>query len=353
MGVATSVDQRALLIQSGGMTSMTISTGYSGAGEDFAWVIPTPVAPRIEDVAEAGDDGLRAFDVLESMTAPQIGRSSGGKRPGCSGFAMKGEMAADNGRSMVRVLGQVTLEHYEVSVLDATGSGALLGWLRSNGYKVSDDARHTLSQYISEGWTFVAVKLRPKEQRPYQNEFLTPLTIRLRTDKLVFPMRISAVSSQSQVAIVLYTLARSTMSSPNYHTVNLIHKATIGMDEDPMEYIEWAIFETARGQGVGLARICAMEFYGGHQDTFEKIHGSPFDKEAEYYLTRLETRLAPRDMKQDIRLRPDRVPQSFRVHITQVAANDDGTRYASLPAWALPVVMVGAVYLGARRKKFK
>jgi hypothetical protein len=70
--VAISADQRAILIKKGNEISMAFSTGYTGEGEDFGWIIPTPVPPAIEDVCETGDVGETAFRILDEYTAPRI-----------------------------------------------------------------------------------------------------------------------------------------------------------------------------------------------------------------------------------------------------------------------------------------
>jgi hypothetical protein len=38
--VAVSADQRAIITKNGNRISMTFSTGYTGEGEDFGWIIP-------------------------------------------------------------------------------------------------------------------------------------------------------------------------------------------------------------------------------------------------------------------------------------------------------------------------
>ncbi|MCK4515069.1 MAG: DUF2330 domain-containing protein, partial [Spirochaetaceae bacterium] len=70
--VAASTDQRAIIIRNSDEVSMTFSTGYTGDGDAFAWIIPTPVPPAIEDVIEAGDAGHEAFRMLDRHTAPEI-----------------------------------------------------------------------------------------------------------------------------------------------------------------------------------------------------------------------------------------------------------------------------------------
>jgi hypothetical protein len=43
--VALSVDQQVIIIKNGNKISTTFSTGYTGKGEDFGWIITTPVLP--------------------------------------------------------------------------------------------------------------------------------------------------------------------------------------------------------------------------------------------------------------------------------------------------------------------
>jgi len=79
--VAVNADQRAIIIKNGNQISMTFSTGYTSEVEDFAWVIPTPVPPAVEHVAEAGENGENLFKVLDKHTAPVLTISSGGCFP--------------------------------------------------------------------------------------------------------------------------------------------------------------------------------------------------------------------------------------------------------------------------------
>jgi hypothetical protein len=76
--VAISTDQRAIIIKNGDEISMTFSTGYTGEGEDFGWIIPTPVPPAIEDVSEAGENGEEAFRILDKLTVPVFTARTGG-----------------------------------------------------------------------------------------------------------------------------------------------------------------------------------------------------------------------------------------------------------------------------------
>jgi hypothetical protein len=76
--IAISTDQRAIIIRNGNQISATFSTGYSGEGEDFGWLIPTPVPPDIEDVCESGENGEDAFQILDRLSAPVFSTGAGG-----------------------------------------------------------------------------------------------------------------------------------------------------------------------------------------------------------------------------------------------------------------------------------
>lgn len=70
--VAISSDQRAIIIKNGDEIGMTFSSGYTGDGEDYVWIIPTPVPPAIEDVSEGGEYGDEVFGILDESTAPIV-----------------------------------------------------------------------------------------------------------------------------------------------------------------------------------------------------------------------------------------------------------------------------------------
>jgi hypothetical protein len=189
---AASADQRSIIVRQGDQTCMILSTGYTGDGDDFAWIIPTPAAPKIEDVREAGELGEKAFEVLDTITSIKVPewwtRSS-------AIAGVRGGVASEEWLLGVTVYGRVDLEHYEVSILGAKNTTGLLAWLDREGYEVNASARTVLDGYIRERWAFVAVKLAPGAARHYENELLPPIALTYRSSQFVFPMRISAVST--------------------------------------------------------------------------------------------------------------------------------------------------------------
>lgn len=252
--VAVSTDQRAIIIKNGDEINMTLATGYTGDGEDFAWIIPTPVPPKNEDIREAGERGDAAFELLQQLTAPVVS----------SPAPFKGKADTRSVIPPVTIHGHVVLKHYEVSILEAAAASALLDWLQANGYRVNPTAQAVLDTYIEGNWAFVAVKLNPGETRKYDNEFLPALTISYRCERLIFPLRVSAVSTTG-TAVVLW--------KGRYEASDDLGSALDGL---------------AKNRATGRTGLC---------------------------LTRLELRTRPAAMTEDIRLAADPEPGSFSIAV--------------------------------------
>jgi len=478
--VAVSSDQRAIIIRKGDEISMVFSTGYTGEGEDFGWIIPTPSPPGAGDVFETGAKGEIAFGELDRFTTPKLVTISyhgcfpsgtgvltvDGLRPienvgagtrvhafdlakgtwvlatilqrqtiryagdmitvrlgaetiratGNHPFFVQGgdelfsrphprdvpageplmsqwgrwveardlregdllvaeyggvlavtglsswqettdvhclEVERDHncamgrtgilvhnsgksgakeapgldGTEQVRVYRTVVLEHYEASILAATDSSALMEWLRANEYQVSPSATGIFDAYIGQRWAFVAVKLSPSEKRSYRNEFLPPLTVRYRATvplgvqspgELVFPLRISSISSAQTVKITLYVVAESTVSSANLKTTRLPYNPILSGSMSPEGYVEGQIRAAAGPQGRAMIVLWSGEY--GIWDAYlynacSALMSSPFPAGTRTFLTRLEARIDPGAMTEDIVLKLDLVPSAFHVRI--------------------------------------
>ena len=470
--VAVSADQRAILIQSGNLISMTLSTGYTGEGKDFAWVVPVPAVPKVADVVESGDTAEAAFAILDAVSSPLVGESGGCFPAGTVVSTMDGPLPIEyvepgaqvwsvnpqsgqwvaatvssrdshvyegelisielggmsieatgnhpflvaDGSSLdsrpipidvpsgqptetaigrwvaardlregdrllaknlaapmvsqlrrrqlrttvynltvpehdnyavhhaaivvhnkggaeeatavsdtgVTVHGTVFTASYEAAVVGASNSTELLEWLQSNDFSVDPAASAVLQAYIEEAWAFVAVKLRPTERRRYENEFLPPLTIRFAHHELVFPLRISAVSSTAAIALTVYVVSSSTVRSWDFPTVPLIYHQRISTDVDPAAHIEDSIRATVGLEGDNTTVL----LWGGELDladrdlaTVLQLTGAqtPSLRAAPLFLTRLEARVGQARMTNDIHLVPESEPTYYDVRITKYA----------------------------------
>jgi len=205
------------------------------------------------------------------------------------------EAAAGESEPQVVVYGTTVLAHYEVSVLGAGAASALIEWLQENGYQVNPDAGEILNSYIERDWAFVAIKLIPDEKRHYRNEFLPPLTVKYRSDQLIFPLYISSISTRRPARITLYVFAESTVRSGNFPTRRLRYKENPPVSADVEEYIESCLADTVGPAGARLAVMWSGRFdfrrYPRKEtdELLRELMKSPFEPEQEVFLTRLET----------------------------------------------------------------
>jgi ankyrin repeat protein len=459
--IALSTDQRAIIIKNGDEISITLSTGYTGEGEDFGWIIPTPVPPSIEDVNEAGEKGELTFEFLDKKTVPVFTEVTGcfpsgtevltatgpraietvdpgtevysfdvamkiwmlkrvlerhthsyegdmisiqvdhntiratGNHPfyvlrgdrlasrplardipkeelreggsghwveardlkkgdllqnrigdclsisslsrrnekievynlsieGSHNYAVyrKGILVHNKGVSSrsphVTVYGTATIDNYEVNVLGAATTADLLNWLQKNGYEVDPSAREIIDSYVRMNWAFVAVKHDPSEKRYYKNEFLPPLTIRYQSDQLIFPLRISSVSTTQPAKITLFVIAESTFTSSNLPTQTLRYRDRLSDPVYPESYIESRITKTMERESERALIVMWSGKFAPSNDQKEIIDGlmkKPFPRGENIYLTRLESRINPASMTDDIRFRIDPHPEEFQVRI--------------------------------------
>jgi len=301
--VAVSSDQRAIIVKTGNEISLTLSTAYSGNGADFCWIVPTPVPPAAEDVNESGVFADIAFRKLADQTSPVIVHRGGF-------LGVDSETPIAN----VEVHGTAILEHFEVAVLSSDSALSLLDWLQENGYHVGANAERVLDAYVRDGWAFTAIKLNPWGSRQYDNEYLPAITLKYHDERLVFPLRISSISTSESVRITLYVLAGSTVSPSNLPSEPLVYKDSLSEWITPEEYVERCIRETADSGGTSLVAL----WKGGIQAqglaaAMRRLIGSSYDDGLVKYISRYEALLSPDEMTSDIYFEPDRQPETVKV----------------------------------------
>lgn len=317
-GSARSADQRAVLIHADGRETLVLQTAHHGDGNGFAWVVPTPTQVQRADVAE-GD--AQIFDELFWMTEPRTHVYGGWGGFGCGGG---GSSAGGEQYAGVNVWDTFTVANYDVAVLSAADSGHLGAWLNTNGYRVPDGADDELGHYVSKGWFFVALKLAGSPdgdawagaqagERP-----MRPLQITFDAPQIIFPMRISAVSSETPVEVLLYVLSDHRVQGDNYATVTV----DVGPDWDGGDFAAYY----RRKFREALARVGPrglVEEYAGWVERWSLntlAQYAPMPSRDRLFLTRLKTVLDPEDMTEDVVLVRAGSDVPFRVSLGGMAA---------------------------------
>jgi len=188
-------EQKAVIYWHDGTEDLILNASYEGAPADFAWVVPVPAKPQVEEF-----DGA-IFHELARLTAPP---------PMLEGRQDKAKsMAAAPTAPAVEVVERKEVGPYDVAVLTATGAGALSQWLERNGYRFPAEHAAVLEHYTRGTWHFVAMRVAPgKAGRVAGLASGAVASIRLTfacPDAPLYPLRISAIN-EGATEVLLYLL---------------------------------------------------------------------------------------------------------------------------------------------------
>ena len=292
-------DQRALIHFTNGMERLVIETRFTGVGTNFAWVVPFPSQPVIEEATT----GL--FPTLQYLFRPEIvhgvprnyagflaligigyllvfvrptgrlkwpdtlacicigiaagvvaERHDGTFNPAAFGFvtfilfcnvvliriaqrsasavfgltilgfiflvplllpvlgaASKG-MDSTASSQPVSILDRKLVGIFETTTISSRNPEALENWLRENGFSVATNAGPVITSYVKDGWVFVAAKIR-RDQPDNETSTPHPLSFTFKTDKPVYPMRLTGLDSPS-LSVDLYVFGSASATAPHF-----------------------------------------------------------------------------------------------------------------------------------------
>lgn len=236
-------DQQALIHYADGVETLAIETRFEGTGTEFAWIVPTPSVPEVS----ATTTGV--FPTLREITHPSL------HAPDLSGLsaimvvltfvclAFKGRerltlpalvlilvllvfcvglflpslgksRGSGNSNSEVEVIDRSIIGSYDVATVQARSATELLSWLSTSGFATAGDIEPVVRQYINDGWTFVAMKLR-RESADSATMTPHPMVFRFPTPTPVYPLRLTGVGNP-RVEISLYVCAHQMASARDF-----------------------------------------------------------------------------------------------------------------------------------------
>jgi low affinity Fe/Cu permease len=253
---ATIPDQRALIHYANGVETLVVQTAFSGEGTNFAWVVPVPARPEVSAIKPWFFDNLEMvfrpkiyddprgapffFGIFHLFVLPLLALLAWVIVTPRSKFTLskmmiivaiigllaaisipnfvvrRGAATASVVDESVNVLERKNAGIFETVTLSSTDGDALSTWLVRNGFHVSDADRPVIREYVNEKWFFVASRIR-REALNGKNAKLHPLAFRFKTDKPVYPLRLTGVNN-SECRVDLYVFGDSMAAAPGFET---------------------------------------------------------------------------------------------------------------------------------------
>jgi hypothetical protein len=198
---------------------------YSGAPEDFSWVLPVLPGAYLEASTDAWFESLETVTQTRVLAPPISCAQASGSGCGVMRSAGASDSSAANGSGFygddVKVIHRGTVGPYETVTLRSTDAAALTTWLTANGYVVPPDIQPTIDAYVSEGTDFVALRLKPGQGV----QQMTPVRVVTPGGDYLLPLRMVAAGVAESVKIVLYVIGEKRYAMPDLHEVSLDTKA--------------------------------------------------------------------------------------------------------------------------------
>ncbi|WP_280511913.1 DUF2330 domain-containing protein [Nocardia farcinica] len=232
-GDTARVDQEtAVLAWDGRRETILMRLALTAESEHAALIVPTP---RPATVTAGSPD---TFAELSRLTAPE--------------FVVETEWFADaaDGSGAPAAVAPTVLDQVRLGPLEATtlSGGDLTGlrtWLGANGYALRPEVTATLAPYVREGWSFVAMRLTGAQ--PLDGA-LDPVRLSFDSDRLVYPMRMSAAARTPQ-SVHLYVLDRHRVARADDDAAHHYSSVEFAGRVDPADVADPLLRElTAAGQ---------------------------------------------------------------------------------------------------------
>lgn len=197
------------IVRQGTRTTLTVGNDVLGETRDFAMIVPVPeVLP--EDAIRVVDPSV--FDLLRGYSDPRQVRYE------CADLAydtatdtdadadLDTGSISDTADTAVEVEAQYIVGEYDISILSATESGALVDWLQANGYAVPDASERLLGEYIEGGAYFFAAQVR-EDAEIETGAMLSPLQFSYTSEPFGLPIRIGTLNSPGEQDLRIYAIS--------------------------------------------------------------------------------------------------------------------------------------------------
>ncbi|MGH7298719.1 MAG: DUF2330 domain-containing protein [Polyangiaceae bacterium] len=246
--VTVVTDHRMAFAVSPQQTVLWDQIEYSGAPQDFAWVLP--VAPGAQ-IQLAHDQFFAALDALSDPVITGPTPQCGGGGAGCSSSSLNGSGSGaafgPGGGSGVEVVSQSVIGPYDSVTVHSTDPNALYDWLQVNAYDVPDTIRPVIDAYVAGGFDFIALRLAPGQGV----QAMQPVRVVSPGAGLTLPLRMVAAGVGAQVGITLYVISEGRYEAQNFSNATFDDSKLVwipSQNASNYQTLSQSIMQTNRGR---------------------------------------------------------------------------------------------------------
>lgn len=190
-----------------GTITVTVGISYSGAPEDFSWIVPVPDTPTLSVthpnflslLDAATQTRLRLFSAI--CTDPYI----------CGDCDSAG-FGGGGGASSVNVQRLEPVGPYSPEIISSDDAGALTEWLEDKGYGVTARMEPLIADYVLSGMKFLGLRLTPGENPGA----IAPLRMTYPGSIPTVPLRLTGVAAAADMRVSVLVAAGTRYQPGNW-----------------------------------------------------------------------------------------------------------------------------------------
>ncbi len=199
-------------------TTLWDQVEYMGSPSSFAWVLP------IKGIVDVGLSSDALFQNLEAATQVTIASPAiqCAGPPTCGGFATgagatggfdygEGTGGGSSGPPPVTVTAQSVVGPYETVQLHSVDPAALTTWLTDHNFVIPDEIKPIISDYVTEGFDFLALKLVPGKAVTA----MRPVRVTMPGGGPVLPLRMVAAGTGVTTPVSLFVMGEGRYEAAN------------------------------------------------------------------------------------------------------------------------------------------
>jgi hypothetical protein len=220
------------LVRDGDRTVMTMASDYQGDPREFALVVPVPTVLKRGQI-HVGDSSLvakldaysapRLVEYFDPDPCPVANRTWASAKSLMAGApSSRADDAMVREQSAVRIEARYQVDEYDVLILSADDSTALLAWLKAHGYRVPMQASRVVESYLKQGMKFFVAKVDLGRRAAAGITTLRPLQIAYESPRFMLPVRLGMANADGPQELFVYAVTRSGRVEPaNYRSLKL------------------------------------------------------------------------------------------------------------------------------------
>lgn len=277
-----------------GRVTAHVQIRYLGEPEGFAWVVPVPDTPQVEESSEALFAALDEASQLEVRVPPSTCILANSVQASASCSCGDNDFEMPQGNSPVVVYASGFTDSYEYSVIGAERSQDLVDWLVDNRYNVSSNMTPVMDLYNGPQMRFLALKLRANKDA----SDIAPIRMRYAAEAPMIPIQLTKVAAQPLMGILVFILADSPYVPSNFEWVRPKSGELIFDENNRTSYFEWVARTAEEAEG----KLFVAEYVGA----LPLAPGEYGDQRVRHsHLSRFYTRISPEYMNEDPRFVAD------------------------------------------------